>query len=192
MSDRHEASEDMFKLPPVSMLRMPPCEEEAGGAGGEGFAGGDQDTESEIGETEEDASLVLVPSGLESSSTGGAASNLLYLSDQVSLKVSTSQFLCSHLSVYCTFVLCPQDSSENEDLDSGGDDVSILDYRVEEEGLLESHPTHRSTTQDSHWALPSSHTSSHHQSHHHHHHHHSARLSRSANSSHRWAWHWDG
>ncbi len=82
MSDRREASEEMFRLPPVSLLRMPPCEEEASSSGGEGFAGGN-DTESEMGETEEDASLILVPSGLDSSTVPGA-SNLLYLSDQVS------------------------------------------------------------------------------------------------------------
>ncbi len=83
MGDRHETSEEMFRLPPVSLLRMPPCEEEAG-SGGEGFLGADQDTESEMGETEEDSSLLLVPSGLESSSTVPTGSNLLYLSDQVS------------------------------------------------------------------------------------------------------------
>ena len=83
MSDRREASEEMFRLPPVSLLRMPPCEEEASSSVGEGFTGGDQDTESEMGETEEDSSLMLVPSGLDSS-TGPGASNLLYLSDQVS------------------------------------------------------------------------------------------------------------
>ena len=76
MSDRHETSEEMFRLPPVSLLRMPPCDEEVGGDGGVA----DQDTESEMGEGEDEA---LAPS-MEHASSLAAGSNLLYLSDQVS------------------------------------------------------------------------------------------------------------
>lgn len=80
MSDRHETSDDMFRLPPVSLLRMPPCEEEGSG---EGF-NTDQDTESELGEAEEDSSLVLGPlPPMDATSAVPADSNLLYLSDQV-------------------------------------------------------------------------------------------------------------
>lgn len=87
MTDRHEASEDMFRLPPVSLLRTPPCEEADGGLGAAGGAGGagevcvgDQDTESEMGEGEEDPSDPL----LSSEDAGSTqAANLLYLSDQV-------------------------------------------------------------------------------------------------------------
>ena len=75
MSDRHEASDDMFRLPPVSLLRMPPNEEE--GSGSESCAA-DQDTESEMGEVEED----VHPDPLISSGSAVPA-NLLYLSDQV-------------------------------------------------------------------------------------------------------------
>lgn len=78
MSARHESGEEMFRLPPVSLLRMPPCEEE-GASGGESCLA-DQDTESELGESEEDASLLLGSSGLDAVPPG---SNLLYLSDQV-------------------------------------------------------------------------------------------------------------
>ncbi len=80
MADRRETSDDMFGLPPLSLLRTPPCEEEGSGEG----SLVDLDTESEIGDGEDD--IVLVPPGME---TGGvsinAGSNLLYLSDQVSL-----------------------------------------------------------------------------------------------------------
>ena len=115
MSDRHETSDDMFRLPPVSLLRMPPCEEEAASSG-EGFGGADQDTESEMGETEEEASLLLVPSGIESSSAGHTASNLLYLSDQVGLGRGCHAGLVhdlikdiwseTHKSIYVLFDLC--------------------------------------------------------------------------------------
>ena len=79
MSDRREVSDEMFRLPPVSLLRMPPCEDEGSSEGGTG----DQDTESEMGDGEDESSGVLPPMD-----TGGSAiapeSNLLYLSDQVS------------------------------------------------------------------------------------------------------------
>lgn len=73
MSDRHETSDEMFRLPPVSLLRIPSYEEE-----GEGSAAVDLDTESEMGEAEDD--LRAVPS-MDTSSAVPAS--LLYLSDQV-------------------------------------------------------------------------------------------------------------
>lgn len=75
MTNHHEAGEDIFRLPPVSLLRMPPCEEEE--AGGEEYVT-DHDTESEMGE--EDNSDPLI-SSVDASSAPVA--NLLYLSDQV-------------------------------------------------------------------------------------------------------------
>lgn len=78
MSDRHEASDDMFRLPPVSLLRMPLCEEEGTGAEG-GMM--DHDTESEMGEGEEDNPDPLMSS--EDANSTPVAANLLYLSDQV-------------------------------------------------------------------------------------------------------------
>lgn len=70
MSDRHETSEEMFRLPPVSLLRVPPCEEEMGRDGGVA----DQDTESEMGDVEDDTITIDPLAG---------PSNVLYLSDQV-------------------------------------------------------------------------------------------------------------
>ena len=172
MSDRHENSEEMFSLPLVSLLRMPPCEEEGSGDG----CVMDQDTESEMGDGEEESSIVLPPPPMDATSSMPTGSNLLYLSDQVSHNPGQLETLENW------WFAVSQDSSDAEELDSGGDDVSVLDYRVEEEGLIDSHSSHRST-QDSHWALPSSRPS---HSSHHHHHHHSSRLSRTSNAAHRY------
>ena len=76
MTDRHETSEEMFRLPPVSLLRMAPYEEEVSV---EGHVA-EQDTESEMGEGEDDT----LASSLDHTPSLTAGSNLLYLSDQVS------------------------------------------------------------------------------------------------------------
>ena len=81
MSERQETSEDMFRLPPASLLRMPTVSEDEG-VGGDG-CGTDQDAESEMGEGEEDTSLGLISAMDASSGAVPVGSNLLYLSDQV-------------------------------------------------------------------------------------------------------------
>ena len=77
MSDRHETCEEMFRLPPISLLRTFPSEEEGSGEGSPSSA--DPDTESELGDGEEDS----LPAPLENSGLSAAGANLLYLSDQV-------------------------------------------------------------------------------------------------------------
>ena len=72
MSDRRKTSEELFRRPPVSLLRVPVCEDET-------LEG---DTESEMGDGEEEATSVGAPAH-DASSTATTGSNLLYLSDQV-------------------------------------------------------------------------------------------------------------
>ena len=86
MSDRRKTGEDIFRLPPASLLRVPVCEDEpVEGAGGGGV---DHDAESEMGDGEEELTSMGVPA-IDASSTATTGSNLLYLSDQVmSLVVS--------------------------------------------------------------------------------------------------------
>ena len=86
MSDRRKTGEDIFRLPPASLLRVPVCEDdhvEAGGGGGTAGGGGvDHDAESEMGDGEEEMTSIGVPAH-DASSTATTGSNLLYLSDQV-------------------------------------------------------------------------------------------------------------
>ena len=89
MSDRHETSEEMFRLPPVSLLRMMPSEEE--GSGDSSTSNADPDTESEMGDAEDDS----LATPMENSSLTGA-SNLLYLSDQVR-RDGSSGLICDPL-----------------------------------------------------------------------------------------------
>ena len=83
MSDRRKMGEDIFRLPPASLLRVPACEDEPveGAAGGSG-GGADHDAESEMGDGEEEMTSMGVPAH-DASSTATTGSNLLYLSDQV-------------------------------------------------------------------------------------------------------------
>ncbi len=76
MSDRHETSEEMFRLPPISLLRMPPSEEE--GSGDSSPSTEDPDTESEMGD--DDSPSNPLDNSME------ANSNLLYLSEQVRIE----------------------------------------------------------------------------------------------------------
>lgn len=75
--------------------------------------------------------------------------------------------MCVHVLVVVATsvsVLPHQESSDGEDLESGGDDLSMEDSHQEDDGILDPPITHR-VTLDSHWAVPSSrigHTSHHH------------------------------
>ncbi|CAI8024034.1 E3 ubiquitin-protein ligase UBR5 [Geodia barretti] len=73
MTDRHKVAEEMFRLPPVSLLREQPME--LSEQGGEGVSG----DESEAGDGEESVAGV---GGQDASSTATIGSNLLYLSDE--------------------------------------------------------------------------------------------------------------
>ena len=91
MSDRRKTGDDIFRLPPASMLRVPLCDDEPMEGGG-----GDQaDSESKMGEGDEE--LPNIGIGLPShdaSSTATTGSNLLYLSDQVGVAYSWSVCVC--------------------------------------------------------------------------------------------------
>jgi hypothetical protein len=83
MSDRRKTGEEIFRLPPASLLRVPVCEDEpVEGGGGAGGGGVDHDAESEMGDGEEEMTSIGVPAH-DASSTATTGSNLLYLSDQV-------------------------------------------------------------------------------------------------------------
>ena len=87
MADRRKTGEEIFRLPPASLLRVPVCEDEPveGGGGASGGGGGvDHDAESEMGDGEEEMTSMGVPAH-DASSTATTGSNLLYLSDQVGL-----------------------------------------------------------------------------------------------------------
>jgi hypothetical protein len=73
MADRHKVTEEMFRLPPVSLLREHPMEdmEQSAGVSGDESEGGDGEEESVAGTMAQDAS-----------STATIGSNLLYLSDE--------------------------------------------------------------------------------------------------------------
>ena len=77
MSDRRKTGEDIFRLPPASLLRVPTCEDDPVEGGGV-----DNDAESEMGDGEEEMTGIGVPTH-DASSTATTGSNLLYLSDQV-------------------------------------------------------------------------------------------------------------
>ena len=79
MSERARVCEEVFRMPLVSLLRVPVCEEE--GVANEEGATGDHDTESEMGEDEPQSVGALTH---DASSTVTTGSHLVFLSDQVS------------------------------------------------------------------------------------------------------------
>lgn len=89
MSDRRKTGDDIFRLPPASMLRVPLCDDDP-------VEGGDHDAESKMGEGEEELPGIGVPAH-DASSTATAGSNLLYLSDHSVGRV-TESFVPVHCS----------------------------------------------------------------------------------------------
>lgn len=101
MADRRKTGEEIFRLPPASLLRVPVCEDEPveGGGGASGGGGGvDHDAESEMGDGEEEMTSMGVPAH-DASSTATTGSNLLYLSDQVRLKLMYLYLHCMHTNL---------------------------------------------------------------------------------------------
>ena len=78
MSDRRRTGEEIFRLLPASLLRVPACEDEPLDS-----ATVDHDAESEMGDAEEEITGSVGVPAHDASSTATTGSNLLYLSDQV-------------------------------------------------------------------------------------------------------------
>ena len=100
MSDRRKTGEDIFRLPPASLLRVPTCEDDPVEGGGV-----DNDAESEMGDGEEEMTGIGVPTH-DASSTATTGSNLLYLSDQVCyMYMYVIDRTCKNSSNTCTCTL---------------------------------------------------------------------------------------
>ena len=93
MSDRRKTGEDIFRLPPASLLRVPVCEDDPVES-----ARVDHDAESEMGDGEEEMASMGVPAH-DASSTATTGSNLLYLSDQVT---TLTYYIIIYIYTYST------------------------------------------------------------------------------------------
>ena len=106
--------------------------------------------ESEAGDGEESVAGAV---GQDASSTATIGSNLLYLSDE--------QVLLPHSELSFVFDLppptSPQDSSDNEDLESADEASLPGDYRHDDDVIMDHAPSQRVRLSGvgSHWALPS-------------------------------------
>lgn len=104
MSDRRKTGEEIFRLPPVSLLRK--REDEPADNGGGGGGGADHDAESEMGDKEEEITSIGVPAH-DASSTATTGSNLLYLSDdQVHTPVRHACTSIYYTCSTCTWIDC--------------------------------------------------------------------------------------